>query len=92
VTSRGEGGTGPRAPAPEALTLVHTNTVFKLGCGMFVEECRLAARDYPDVTVDEVIVDTFAMRLIRDRMPDIRGTARTEEMTSAIVEWIERES
>jgi 3-isopropylmalate dehydrogenase len=48
------------------LTLVHKNTVFKLGCGMFVEECRLAARDYPDVMVDEVIVDTFAMRLIRD--------------------------
>ena len=48
------------------LTLVHKDTVFKLGCGMFVEECRLAARDYPDVKVDEVIVDTFAMRLIRD--------------------------
>jgi len=48
------------------LTLVHKDTVFKLGCGMFVEECRLAARDYPDVNVDDVIVDTFAMRLIRD--------------------------
>jgi 3-isopropylmalate dehydrogenase len=48
------------------LTLVHKDTVFKLGCGMFVEECRLAARDYPDVLVDDVIVDTFAMRLIRD--------------------------
>jgi 3-isopropylmalate dehydrogenase len=48
------------------LTIVHKNTVFKLGCGMFVEECRLAARDFPDVAVDEVIVDTFAMRLVRD--------------------------
>jgi 3-isopropylmalate dehydrogenase len=48
------------------LTLVHKNTVFKLGCGMFVEECRSAARDYPDIRVDEVIVDTFAMRLLRD--------------------------
>jgi 3-isopropylmalate dehydrogenase len=48
------------------LTIVHKNTVFKLGCGMFVDECRLAARDFPDVTVDDVIVDTFAMRLIRD--------------------------
>ena len=45
---------------------MHKDTVFKLGCGMFVEECRLAAGDYPDVKVDEVIVDTFAMRLIRD--------------------------
>jgi 3-isopropylmalate dehydrogenase len=47
------------------LTLVHKNTVFKLGCGMFVEECHKAARDFPDVTVDEVIVDTFAMHLVR---------------------------
>jgi 3-isopropylmalate dehydrogenase len=48
------------------LTLVHKNTVFKLGCGMFVEECYRVAREFPDVTVDEVIVDTMAMRLIRD--------------------------
>jgi 3-isopropylmalate dehydrogenase len=48
------------------LTFVHKDTVFKLGCGMFVEECRRAALDYPDVLVDDVIVDTFAMRLIRD--------------------------
>jgi 3-isopropylmalate dehydrogenase len=48
------------------LTLVHKNTVLKLGCGMFVEECHRAARDYPDVTVNEVIVDTMAMRLVRD--------------------------
>jgi 3-isopropylmalate dehydrogenase len=48
------------------LTVVHKNTVFKLGCGMFVEECLKAAKDYPDVTVNEVIVDTMAMRLVRD--------------------------
>lgn len=48
------------------LTLVHKNTVFKLGCGMFVEECHRIAKEFPDVTVDEVIVDTMAMRLIRD--------------------------
>ena len=48
------------------LTFVHKNTVFKLGCGMFVEECYKAAAEYPDVKVDEVIVDTMAMRLVRD--------------------------
>lgn len=48
------------------LTYVHKDTVFKLGCGMFVEEVRKAARDFPDVRVDDVIVDTFAMRLVRD--------------------------
>jgi 3-isopropylmalate dehydrogenase len=46
------------------LTIVHKDTVFKLGCGMFVEECKRVARDYPDVTLDEAIVDTFAMRLV----------------------------
>lgn len=48
------------------LTIVHKNTVFKLGCGMFVEECLRIAKEFPDVTVDEVIVDTMAMRLVRD--------------------------
>lgn len=48
------------------LTLVHKNTVFKLGCGMFVDSCYEVAADYPDVVVDEVIVDTMAMRLVRD--------------------------
>jgi 3-isopropylmalate dehydrogenase len=31
-----------------------------------VEECRKLAAEYPDVLVDDVIVDTFAMRLVRD--------------------------
>jgi 3-isopropylmalate dehydrogenase len=48
------------------LTYVHKDTVFKLGCGMFVEECKKLAAEYPDVYVDDVIVDTFAMRLVRD--------------------------
>ena len=34
------------------LTVVHKNTVFKLGCGMFVEECYRVAKDFPDVTVE----------------------------------------
>lgn len=48
------------------LTVVHKNTVFKLGCGMFVEECYKAAEAFPDVDVGEVIVDTFAMHLVRN--------------------------
>jgi 3-isopropylmalate dehydrogenase len=48
------------------LTYVHKDTVFKLGCGMFVEECRNLAPEYPDVLLDDVIVDTMAMRLVRD--------------------------
>ena len=48
------------------LTYVHKDTVFKLGCGMFVEECRKLAPEYPEVLLDDVIVDTMAMRLVRD--------------------------
>ncbi len=48
------------------LTLVHKNTVFKLGCGMFVDACKEVAAEFPDVEVDEVIVDTMGMRLVRD--------------------------
>jgi 3-isopropylmalate dehydrogenase len=48
------------------LTYVHKDTVFKLGCGMFVEECKKLAPEFPDVEVDDVIVDTMAMRLVRD--------------------------
>ena len=48
------------------LTCDHKDTVFKLSCGMFDEECRKLAAEYPDVRVDDVIVDTFAMRLVRD--------------------------
>ena len=48
------------------LTVVHKDTVFRLGCGMFVEECRKAAEAFPDVQVDDVIVDTFAMHLVRN--------------------------
>lgn len=45
------------------LTAVHKDTVFKLGCGMFAEECRKIATEFPDVEYQETMVDTFAMRL-----------------------------
>jgi 3-isopropylmalate dehydrogenase len=45
------------------LTAVHKDTVFKLGCGMFAEECRKVAADFPEVAYEETMVDTFAMRL-----------------------------
>jgi len=46
------------------VTAVHKNTVFKLGCGMFAEECRKVAKEFPDVAYNEVLVDTFATRLV----------------------------
>ena len=46
------------------VTMVHKNTVFKLGCGLFAEACREVAREYPDITLESCIVDTFAMRML----------------------------
>jgi 3-isopropylmalate dehydrogenase len=65
------------------LTVVHKNTVFKLGCGMFVEECLRVGAEFPDVTVDEVIVDTMAMRLVRD--PQSFDTVVTTNMFGDIL-------
>jgi 3-isopropylmalate dehydrogenase len=45
------------------LTAVHKDTVFKLGCGMFAEECRRVGQEFPDVEYEETMVDTFAMKL-----------------------------
>ena len=53
-----------RTRSRKHLTSVHKDTVFKLACGMFAEECRKLAQDYPDVAYDEVLVDTFAMKLV----------------------------
>ncbi|MDF1592486.1 MAG: isocitrate/isopropylmalate family dehydrogenase [Desulfobacterales bacterium] len=46
------------------VTAIHKNTVFKIGCGLFVDSCRDVARDYPDITFDTMVVDTFAMNVV----------------------------
>ena len=46
------------------VTAVHKDTVFMLSCAMFAEECRKVATEYPDITFDEVMVDSFAAHLV----------------------------
>ncbi len=46
------------------VTAIHKNTVFKLGCGLFVEACTEVAREYPDISFETRVVDTFAMNLV----------------------------
>ena len=46
------------------VTAIHKNTVFKLGCGLFVDSCRQIAEEYPDITFETMVVDTFAMNLV----------------------------
>lgn len=46
------------------VTAVHKEPVYRLVCGMFAEECRKMAKNYPDVELEEVLVDGFAMKLV----------------------------
>lgn len=48
------------------VTAVHKANVLKLTDGLFLREVRAVARDYPDIELDEVIVDAAAALLIRD--------------------------
>jgi 3-isopropylmalate dehydrogenase len=46
------------------VSAVHKNTVYRMGDGLFAEECRKVAARYPDTEFEEVIVDTCALRLV----------------------------
>lgn len=46
------------------VSAVHKNTVYRMGDGIFAEECRKVAERHPDVDFEEVIVDTCALRLV----------------------------
>jgi 3-isopropylmalate dehydrogenase len=46
------------------VTAAHKEPVYRLACGMFAEECRKTARDYPDVTFEEMMIDSIAMKLV----------------------------
>ena len=46
------------------VTAVHKEPVYRLVCGMFAEECRKVAKEYPDVQLEEVLVDGFAMKVV----------------------------
>jgi 3-isopropylmalate dehydrogenase len=48
------------------VTAAHKEPVYRLACGMFAEECRKVAKDYPDVTFDEMMIDSIAMKLVTD--------------------------
>jgi len=48
------------------LTLVHKANVLPLTDGLFLEAAHDAAQNYPDVEIEEVIVDACAMHLVRN--------------------------
>jgi 3-isopropylmalate dehydrogenase len=48
------------------VTLVHKANVLKIGDGMlFLGECRKVAAEFPEVTVDEVLVDAMMAHVVR---------------------------
>jgi 3-isopropylmalate dehydrogenase len=53
-----------RARPRRKVSAVHKNTVYKYGDGLFAAECRKVAARFPEVQYEEVIVDTFAMKLV----------------------------
>src|SRR5262245_57431361 len=48
------------------VTAVHKANIMKLSDGLFLDCCRRVAREYPEITYDEVIVDNLCMQLVRN--------------------------
>ena len=46
------------------MTAAHKEPVYRLACGMFAEECRKVAREFPDVKFEEAMIDTISMKLV----------------------------
>jgi 3-isopropylmalate dehydrogenase len=47
------------------LTIVHKANVLKLGDGLFLDICRDRARAYPELAVDDVLVDAMMAHVVR---------------------------
>jgi 3-isopropylmalate dehydrogenase len=48
------------------LTIVHKANVLKVGDGMFLDVCREVARGYPDLVVDDILVDAMMAHVVRE--------------------------
>jgi 3-isopropylmalate dehydrogenase len=51
------------------VTAAHKEPVYRLACGMFAEECRKVAREFPDVAFEEAMIDTISMKLAMAPQP-----------------------
>ena len=47
------------------VTIVHKANVLKIGDGMFIDACRKVAQRYPEVQVDDYIVDAMMAHVVR---------------------------
>ncbi len=48
----------------QRLTIVHKANVIRLGTGLFLEECRAVAAEYPELRVDDYHIDAMAAHLV----------------------------
>lgn len=46
------------------VTAAHKEGVYRLTCGMFAEECKKLAEEFPDVEFEEINIDTIAAELV----------------------------
>jgi 3-isopropylmalate dehydrogenase len=46
------------------VNVAHKEPVYRLCCGMFAEEARKVAKEFPDVTFEETMIDTLCMKLV----------------------------
>jgi len=51
--------------ARRKVTIVHKANILKFTDGLFLETCRDVARDYPQIQVEDRIVDNMAMQLVQ---------------------------
>jgi isocitrate dehydrogenase (NAD+) len=55
-----------RAHGRKKVTAVHKANIMKLSDGLFLDCCRKVAREYAEITYEEVIVDNMCMQLVRN--------------------------
>ena len=47
------------------VTIVHKANVLRIGDGMFIDACHAVAKEFPEVVVDDVIVDAMMAHVVR---------------------------
>jgi isocitrate dehydrogenase (NAD+) len=55
-----------RANGRKKLTIVHKANILKFSQGLFLDTGRAVAAEYPDVPLDEKLIDNMAMQLVLD--------------------------
>jgi len=55
-----------RALGRKRISAVHKANIMKLSDGLFLDCCRIVAKEYPEITYDEIIVDNACMQLVLD--------------------------